>query len=444
MPEKTRIFISHTHTDELLARALHELVRTVFGGAIGVVYSTSKELEGGPSPGRDWFRWITTQVRESRIAIVLLTPSSVQKPWVLWEAGAVFGAALGSREDAGNVLPVTFQLKTSEIPSPIEKQKIQAVKGDDSEEVRRLMEGFIGKEFEDVLSKAEVVNAMTRLQEGLAEYRKRVRTAMLQVPVMPTEASIQEWLVRIQDLKDENRLSEVDQLRQWLEIAFGRDPDDQAPLPLDLRIHRSLGEVYRGARENRKAIEQFELARRLAPRDLFILRMLGLALLATKDYERSLEVMKQMEELDDRAFVRNAECAAMRGRWLREKGRDLEARDVYEAALDENPSSYYLADLLGQTKLALGDREGAQAAYATVQRILEEVDARNVWTLATSATAKLVQENEPGALEDLRAIRQERPTPATLESVERGLSGLRRSLGKDEATFERWREALRS
>lgn len=33
------------------------------------------------------------RVRECDFALILITPSSVNKPWILWEAGAVSGAA---------------------------------------------------------------------------------------------------------------------------------------------------------------------------------------------------------------------------------------------------------------------------------------------------------------------------------------------------------------
>jgi len=52
---------------------------------VTVHYSTNKEMQGGINPGEDWFTWIVDRVRESTVALVLLTPASIQKPWILWE-----------------------------------------------------------------------------------------------------------------------------------------------------------------------------------------------------------------------------------------------------------------------------------------------------------------------------------------------------------------------
>src|SRR4051812_5756576 len=90
------IFISHTHTDQAVADAFRDAVQMLFSDAVAVHYSTNKELEGGIKPGEDWFHWIGQQVHGAKVALILLTPASVQKPWVLWEAGAVAGAALAS------------------------------------------------------------------------------------------------------------------------------------------------------------------------------------------------------------------------------------------------------------------------------------------------------------------------------------------------------------
>jgi hypothetical protein len=86
------VFISHTHADAEIAHALSDAIEGVFGDQIITSYSTKKELEGGIKPGEDWFRWIVERVSAANIAVILLTPTSIQKPWVLWEAGAVYGS----------------------------------------------------------------------------------------------------------------------------------------------------------------------------------------------------------------------------------------------------------------------------------------------------------------------------------------------------------------
>ena len=76
------IFISHTHSDALLAKAIDNADKSLFGGRVEISYSTKKE-EGGIRTGQNWTTWIYNQVKEASVAIVLLTPASIQKPWVL-------------------------------------------------------------------------------------------------------------------------------------------------------------------------------------------------------------------------------------------------------------------------------------------------------------------------------------------------------------------------
>ena len=115
-----QIFISHTHADQALAEALQDLVKTVFDDQVLVHFSTNKELEGGIRAGQDWYRWIIDKVRECDVALILLTPASVQKPWILWESGAVYGAAEAVRpkdREVTKVRPLVYQLSPFDWPS---------------------------------------------------------------------------------------------------------------------------------------------------------------------------------------------------------------------------------------------------------------------------------------------------------------------------------------
>lgn len=101
-----------------MAGALDDAVRRLFGNRMSVSYSTSKEAGGIPA-GQNWFTWIFNQVQNSSLAIVLLTPASVRKPWVLCEAGAVVDAAItNGKDDSRKVRPLVFQLDDSSVPFP--------------------------------------------------------------------------------------------------------------------------------------------------------------------------------------------------------------------------------------------------------------------------------------------------------------------------------------
>src|SRR5687767_11942900 len=89
-----KVFISHSTSDKPLVDALRALIRHTFVEPVEVAYSSASVSEGGISAGQDWLEWIGAQVQESRMTIVVLTPLSKARPWLMWEAGAVSGVGL--------------------------------------------------------------------------------------------------------------------------------------------------------------------------------------------------------------------------------------------------------------------------------------------------------------------------------------------------------------
>ena len=429
------IFISHTHGDHAVADALTALVQTLFGAHVGVSYSTKKELDGGRgiAPGEDWFRWIIDQVRDTDVAFILLTPASIQKPWVIWEAGAVAGAAFATpkqvedgKDEHARVVPIMFGVHSTDLPDVF--ARTQLLSGTDESDMMKLTDDLLGR-FGDKLTRTEVKTFGARQAAAVTEYLAQVREVLLTLPHVVTEASIQEWLERLDEMKSNGRYSEAVVLENWLDVAFGRDNQDQQR-PLDVRIHRRLGELYAAASEPERAARQFELARRLVPRDIFILRRLGKAYLDKKDLDAARTLMKRIEELDPTAFERNVENAALKARICRQSDDLAGARNVLETAFNNNPTSYYLGDLLGQTLVALGNVVQAKEVYARVQRIFRDVREQNVWTLATALTAAIVCEDNDAIERALQGLRAKKPTRGELQSIERGAADVIKQLGR--------------
>ena len=440
MPAIGEVFISHTHADAEIANALSDAIKGVFGDLITTSYSTKKELDGGIKPGEEWFRWIVERVRAANIAVILLTPSSTQKPWVLWEAGAVYGAGIASADaNARKVRPLVFKLSGNQVPSPF--AGIQGVDGDDRSGIERFLRDLI-RDFTPRMDPDLVFRAGEMLGPTVAVYLDKVQKALRDAPLLPTEAAIQEWCERLDTLAKDNRLSEVGHLHDWLNLTFGRGRDER-PLPLDIRLHRRLGNAYRAAKRPDRAAQEFALALEFAPRDIFLLRALGLAYLDGNRQEDAAKVVERIGDLDKDAFTRNVECAAFKARLQRDRN-DLEgAAATYRGALESNPDSYYLADVLGQTLLRLGKLEEARGAYRRAGEIIDGLAEHNVWTHATRVTASLVLGDEPAALRHLGLIAALGPTPDDLKRIEGGLERVRKSLNLDAAAFERWRAALR-
>jgi tetratricopeptide (TPR) repeat protein len=420
------IFISHTHTDQPIADALRKLVEDLFEKRVTVNYSSRKELEGGISPGEDWFRWIVNQVREADQALILLTPASIQKPWVVWEAGAVAGASFAQSPDDVRVLPLVFGLKGNEVPTPF--ARTQLISGTEDADLQKLVD-VLFKRFATGFTPVQMKTFGARQDAAIRTYLGQIAAILMRLPMVVTEASIQEWLGRLEALGGERRFSEAEVLENWMDVAFGRDAGDKQR-PLDVRIHRRLGELYARGGRAADAARQFELARQLAPRDIFLLRRLGKAWLDNGDLKNAGLVLADIEDLDKTAFVRNSESAALKARWHRENNDLLGARDVLESAYKSNPT-YYLGDLLGQALVGLGQIAKAKEIYAQVSRTLRDLGEANVWTAATALSAAIVTEDAAGEKEAIENLRRLQPSRGELDSIERGarqlLTGLSRS-----------------
>jgi hypothetical protein len=82
------LFISHASVDVQVAEFLESQVRRSIAGL--EVFRTSRA--GQISPGVEWATEVKDRLREAALFLILLTPSSVSRPWVLFETGAAWMA----------------------------------------------------------------------------------------------------------------------------------------------------------------------------------------------------------------------------------------------------------------------------------------------------------------------------------------------------------------
>jgi hypothetical protein len=78
------IFISYIHQDSDIASALHRILRSRFGDVF---------LAGDPyevRAGEVWLDQIRRALNEARIVILMLSPRSMPRPWIYFEAGAAW------------------------------------------------------------------------------------------------------------------------------------------------------------------------------------------------------------------------------------------------------------------------------------------------------------------------------------------------------------------
>lgn len=84
--ERPLVFISHDSRDANLAHALHRLIRRVSGGRVNTFRSSTADESGVPY-GVEWYPRIKGALHRSTRVVCIITPRSIGRPWILFEAG---------------------------------------------------------------------------------------------------------------------------------------------------------------------------------------------------------------------------------------------------------------------------------------------------------------------------------------------------------------------
>ena len=100
---KALVFISHDGRDAALAESFVNLLSDVSGGTLKSFRSSDKKGSTGIEFGAEWYKAIMSQLGDATDVVALLTRHSIDRPWILYEAGVakgkldtnVLGVALG-------------------------------------------------------------------------------------------------------------------------------------------------------------------------------------------------------------------------------------------------------------------------------------------------------------------------------------------------------------
>lgn len=85
------IFISHDTRDADLAEAFSKLLGSVSAGVLKSFRSSDKRGNQGIEYGVEWFPEIMKKLELASDVVCLLTPNSIGRPWILYEAGVAKG-----------------------------------------------------------------------------------------------------------------------------------------------------------------------------------------------------------------------------------------------------------------------------------------------------------------------------------------------------------------
>jgi hypothetical protein len=104
------VFISHDSRDADLAAAFNDLLTDASGGMLRAFRSSDKKGATGIEYGQEWYGAIMQKLTDATDVVALLTPHSIDRPWILYEVGV----AKGKMADRDRVLGVTFGVSLSE------------------------------------------------------------------------------------------------------------------------------------------------------------------------------------------------------------------------------------------------------------------------------------------------------------------------------------------
>ena len=88
---KPLVFISHDSRDADMAEAFSNLLIDVSGGTLKSFRSTDKKGTSGIEFGSEWYNTIMSRLDEATDVVALLTHRSLERPWILYEAGVAKG-----------------------------------------------------------------------------------------------------------------------------------------------------------------------------------------------------------------------------------------------------------------------------------------------------------------------------------------------------------------
>lgn len=112
--EKPTVFISHAVTDAPIAEILHDEIDRIFAGGVQIFASS---VPGVIEPGADWLKGIRESLSAATAVLVIVSPTSLNRPWVWFEVGASWS----KMEDGdGKIIPVCVpEIDKGSLPEPL-------------------------------------------------------------------------------------------------------------------------------------------------------------------------------------------------------------------------------------------------------------------------------------------------------------------------------------
>src|SRR5688572_29285194 len=168
MSKLKKIFISHVHGEKELAQCLKRRLNKSFCELLEIFVSSDdgKTIKAG----KKWLEEVEKALRVADMQIVLCSKESVGRPWVNFEAGAVWLKGIP-------VIPICHSgMKPSDLPVPL--SMLQGIEGNKPEGIQQLYEAVADK-FRLKMPKVDfqdVAREMKELEKKCEQRRRQQQT----------------------------------------------------------------------------------------------------------------------------------------------------------------------------------------------------------------------------------------------------------------------------
>jgi len=106
-------FLSHYNGDRQIADIIATILKRVTLNQIQPWFSSDESGSGGLRPGMIWFNSILEKIEKSKAIVVILTPNSIQRPWIYFESG------IAQSLEACEVIPICIGIDRNEVYPPL-------------------------------------------------------------------------------------------------------------------------------------------------------------------------------------------------------------------------------------------------------------------------------------------------------------------------------------
>lgn len=406
-----KVFISHSHDEKDLALAWQMLLEHVSQGAIEVWLSSDTKPTGGMKIGAEWRDSIYEKLSAADFVVAIISPKSVERPWILWECGV----ASGTNKERG-LIPIIYSMPLSDFEGPL--SSYQAYSGEDRDKIIEICERL--------LVEAKLTPKKQYWEPIIDTYIGSVR--LHRPPRNAGPAAVSIWIRRIETYLSAGRVSELPSLVDSMYSSLGTDK------AIDVQIHDLLSQAFLESKNFEFAFNEVMKALEILPDDLGLLHRKVLILLEKGEHGQAKENLDFIyRDFPDARFL--PEIAGLEGRLHRElyetTGRKEELEisiSAYELAYQKDPYSYYCGVNAVSLKLLAGRLEEAQSLAANVLNVCQELqnhDRVSFWLDFTIGELFLVLGKIEDAEKAYDAGMKREPLPRERQR-ESALKGVRR------------------